>query len=92
MAIIGKPNAGKSTLLNALMKKTVSKVESIPGTTRDYIIGEFTMEKKKYVVYDTAGIRKKGDIHGIEKIAFEKTVEMLKYKRPIILFLVDGIE
>lgn len=59
MAIIGKPNAGKSTLLNALMKKTVSKVESIPGTTRDYIIGEFTAEKKKYVVYDTAGIRKK---------------------------------
>ena len=59
MAIIGKPNAGKSTLLNALMKKTVSKVESIPGTTRDYIIGEFTMDRKKYVVYDTAGIRKK---------------------------------
>lgn len=92
MAIIGKPNAGKSTLLNALMKKTVSKVESIPGTTRDYIIGEFSMERKKYVVYDTAGIRKKGDIHGIEKIAFDKTLDMLKYKRPIILFLVDGVE
>lgn len=59
MAIIGKPNAGKSTLLNTFMKKTVSKVENIPGTTRDYIIGEFTVEKKKYVVYDTAGIRKK---------------------------------
>jgi len=59
MAIIGKPNAGKSTLLNAFMKKTVSKVENIPGTTRDYIVGEFSVEKKKYVVYDTAGIRKK---------------------------------
>lgn len=59
MAIIGKPNAGKSTLLNAFMKKVVSKVESIPGTTRDYIIGEFTVDRKKYVVYDTAGIRKK---------------------------------
>lgn len=92
MAIIGKPNAGKSTLLNALMKKTVSKVENIPGTTRDYIVGEFTMERKKYVVYDTAGIRKKGDIHGIEKIAFDKTLDMLKYKRPIILFMVDGVE
>jgi len=92
MAIIGKPNAGKSTLLNAFMKKVVSKVESIPGTTRDYIIGEFTVDRKKYVVYDTAGIRKKWDIHGIEKIAFDKTLEMLKYKRPIILFLVDGIE
>lgn len=92
MAIIGKPNAGKSTLLNTFMKKTVSKVENIPGTTRDYIIGEFSMERKKYVVYDTAGIRKKWDIHGIEKIAFDKTLDMLKYKRPIILFLVDGIE
>ena len=59
MAIIGKPNAGKSTLLNAFMKKTVSKVENIPGTTRDYVVGEFLREKKKYVVYDTAGIRKK---------------------------------
>ncbi len=92
MAIIGKPNAGKSTLLNAFMKKTVAKVENIPGTTRDYIIGEFTVDRKKYVVYDTAGIRKKWDIHGIEKIAFDKTLEMLKYKRPIILFLVDGME
>lgn len=92
MAIIGKPNAGKSTLLNTLMKKTISKVENIPGTTRDYIIGEFTLERKKYVVYDTAGIRKKWNIHGIEKIAFDKTLDMLKYKRPIILFMVDGIE
>lgn len=92
LAIIGKPNAGKSTLLNTFMKKTVSKVENIPGTTRDYIIGEFKVGKKKYVVYDTAGIRKKWSIHGIEKIAFDKTLDMLKYKRPIILFLVDGIE
>lgn len=92
MAIIGKPNAGKSTLLNTFMKKTIAKVENIPGTTRDYIVGEFTAERKKYVVYDTAGIRKKGNIHGIEKIAFDKTLDMLKYKRPIILFLVDGIE
>jgi len=92
MAIIGKPNAGKSTLLNAFMKKTVSKVESIPGTTRDYIVGEFIVEKKKNVVYDTAGMRKKGNVHGIEKIANDKTLEMLKYKRPIILFLVDGVE
>ena len=59
MAIIGKPNAGKSTLLNTFMKKIVAKVESIPGTTRDYIVGEFIVDKKKYVVYDTAGIRKK---------------------------------
>ncbi len=92
LAIIGKPNAGKSTLLNTLMKKTVSKVENTPGTTRDYISGRFTLERKKYVVYDTAGIRKKSDLHGIEKIAFDKTLEMLKYKRPIVVFLVDATE
>ena len=59
LAIIGKPNAGKSTLLNTLMKKTLAKVENKPGTTRDYIAGRFTLQKKKYIVYDTAGIRKK---------------------------------
>lgn len=59
IAIIGKPNAGKSTLLNTLMKKTVAKVENKPGTTRDYVAGRFILDKKKYVVYDTAGIRKK---------------------------------
>lgn len=59
LAIIGKPNAGKSTLLNTLMKKTLAKVENKPGTTRDYIAGRFILQKKKYIVYDTAGIRKK---------------------------------
>ncbi len=50
------------------------------------------MEKKKYKVYDTAGIRKKGSVHGIEKIANDKTLDMLEFVRPIILFIVDGTE
>ncbi len=92
LAILGKPNAGKSTLLNTLVGKPLAKVENIPGTTRDYITGEFTLGKKKYTIYDTAGIRKKGKIHGIEKIANDKTLEMLKYIRPIILFIIDATE
>lgn len=92
IAIIGKPNAGKSTLLNTLMKKNIAKVENKPGTTRDYIAGRFTFQKKKYIVYDTAGIRKKWSVHGIEKIANEKTMEMLKYVRPIVLFIIDATE
>ncbi len=92
LAIIGKPNAGKSTLLNTLVGKPLAKVENIPGTTRDYVTGEFVLEKKKYKVYDTAGIRKKGSVHGIEKIANDKTLEMLKFIRPIILFIVDGTQ
>ncbi len=92
LAIIGKPNAGKSTLLNTLIGKPLAKVENIPGTTRDYVTGEFVLNKKKYKVYDTAGIRKKGSVHGIEKIANDKTLEMLKFIRPIILFIIDGTE
>lgn len=92
LAIIGKPNAGKSTLLNTLIGKPLAKVENIPGTTRDYVTGEFILNKKKYKVYDTAGIRKKGSVHGIEKIANDKTLDMLKFIRPIILFIVDGTE
>ena len=92
LAIIGKPNAGKSTLLNTLMKKTLAKVENKPGTTRDYIAGRFILQKKKYIVYDTAGIRKKWSVHGIEKIANDKTMDMLKYIRPIVLFIIDATE
>ena len=58
IAILGKPNAGKSTLLNKLVGQEMSKVEAVAGTTRDYVVGSFVMNKQKYTVYDTAGIRK----------------------------------
>jgi GTP-binding protein len=92
LAILGKPNVGKSTLLNTLAKKQLSKVEDFSGTTRDYIVGDFIYEKKHYTVYDTAGFRKKGRMQVIEKIAYKKTIDMLKYIRPIVLFLIDSIE
>ncbi|HCB51678.1 TPA: hypothetical protein DEP21_03840 [Patescibacteria group bacterium] len=59
IAILGKPNAGKSTLLNKLVGQNLSKVENVAGTTRDYVVGSFTIAKKLYTIYDTAGIRKK---------------------------------
>lgn len=89
LAIIGKPNSGKSTLLNTLVGKELSKVEDKLGTTRDYVVGEFKSQGKWYTVYDTAGIRKKGKTHGIEKIAYDKTYKMLEYIRPIVLFMID---
>lgn len=91
LAIVGKPNAGKSTLLNTFVKKTLSKVHEEAWTTRDYVVWEFIYNNQTYTVYDTAGIRKKWQTHGIEKIAYDKTLDMLKYVRPVVIFLVDAI-
>jgi len=79
-------------LLNTLAKKQLAKVENISGTTRDYIVGDFLYNKKHYTVYDTPGLRKKGKMQIIEKIAYKKTIDMLKFIRPITLFLIDSVE
>lgn len=92
IAIIGRPNVGKSTFLNKVSNKELSKVSAIPGTTLDYISSELTIQDQDYVLYDTAGIRRKGSIHGLEKIAFDKTYGMLKYYQPVVLFLISGDE
>lgn len=92
LAILGKPNVGKSTLLNTFVGKELSKVENVSGTTRDYVIGGFNYDGRKYAIYDTAGIKKKASMHGIEKIAYQKTLDMLKYIRPVVLFLIDCTE
>lgn len=92
LAIMWKPNVWKSTLLNTLAKKKLAKVENVSWTTRDYLIWDFFYEEKQYTVYDTAGLRKKWRMHVIEKIAYKKTIDMLKYIRPITLFLIDSVE
>jgi GTPase len=92
IAIIGRPNVGKSTFINQVSHKELSKVSAIPGTTLDYISSEISVKEQDYILYDTAGIRRKGSIHGLEKIAFEKTYGMLKYYQPVVLFLISGDE
>ena len=89
MAIVWKPNSWKSTLLNTLVWKELAKVEDKLWTTRDYIVGEFKSQGQWFTVYDTAGIRKKGKTHWIEKIAYDKTEKMLEYTRPVVIFMVD---
>jgi len=91
-AIVGKPNAGKSTLLNTFVGKYISKVEDKAGTTRDYINSDFEYEGIKYTIFDTAGIKRKWHMKWIEKIAYTKTKAMLEYIRPIVLFLFDAEE
>lgn len=59
IAIIGRPNVGKSTFINQVSNKELSKVSAIPGTTLDYISSEISVKEQDYILYDTAGIRRK---------------------------------
>lgn len=84
--IAGKPNAGKSTLLNALLEEEKAIVSDIPGTTRDIIEDEIHIEGIRYRFMDTAGIRRAKD--KIEAIGIEKTRAKIK-TASIIIYLAD---
>ncbi len=86
IAIVGNPNAGKSTILNALVKEERAIVSEIPGTTRDYIEETFFLEGYLFRVIDTAGIRETTD--PIEKIGVERALEQLK-KAHLTLYVYD---
>lgn len=84
--IAGKPNAGKSTLLNALLNEERAIVSEIPGTTRDTIEEVLNINGIQFRFIDTAGIRATEDI--IEKLGVEKTMEKLK-QSSIYIYLFD---
>jgi tRNA modification GTPase len=84
--IAGKPNAGKSTLLNALLNEERAIVSEIPGTTRDTIEDEILLGGVNFRFIDTAGLRETQDV--IEAMGVERTRERMK-KASLILFLVD---
>jgi tRNA modification GTPase len=86
IAIIGKPNVGKSTLLNALLNEERAIVSDIPGTTRDVIEDALVIDGIQFRVIDTAGIRKTTDT--IESIGISKTMEQIE-KAQIVLFVHD---
>lgn len=85
--IVGKPNVGKSSLLNALIEEKRAIVTEIPGTTRDIIEEYINIEGIPVKLYDTAGIRETKDI--IEKIGVEKTIEYIN-KSGLVIFMIDG--
>ena len=89
VAIIGAPNAGKSTLLNALLEEEKAIVTEIAGTTRDIIEDTLIIEGIKFRFIDTAGIRETTDL--IESMGIERSKKALKEAR-IILFLYDSAE
>jgi len=89
VAIVGKPNAGKSTLLNVLLEDDRAIVSEIPGTTRDTIEDEMIIDGVLFRFIDTAGIRTTTDV--IEQIGVNKAFEAIK-KSAIIIYLFDAHE
>ena len=87
IAIVGAPNVGKSTLLNALLNEDKAIVSNIAGTTRDAIEDELTIEGVKFRFIDTAGIRQTDDT--VETIGIEKTFEKMAQSQ-VILQLFDA--
>ncbi len=87
VAIVGEPNVGKSTLLNALLNEERAIVSEIAGTTRDTIEDEITIGGLGFRFIDTAGIRETDDL--IEGIGIRKTFEKIEQAK-VVLYLVDG--
>lgn len=83
--IVGKPNVGKSSLLNALLEKEKAIVTDIAGTTRDLVEGKAILENVTLNLIDTAGIRNSDDV--IEKIGIDKSLEALKQAELVIVVL-----
>jgi GTP-binding protein len=89
VAIIGRVNTGKSSLLNALLQEERAVVSPVAGTTIDPIDEALEYKEHKITFVDTAGIRKRGKILGIEKYAFERTESMLE-KADIAILVIDA--
>lgn len=91
VAIIGKVNVGKSSLLNALTQTDRCVVSPIAGTTIDPVDEVYELDGNEITFVDTAGLRRRGKIEGIEKYALMRTREMLQ-KANLALLVLDGSE
>lgn len=92
IAVIGKPNAGKSSLINRLVGEERVIVSNIPGTTRDAIDTEFEKDGQKYTLIDTAGIRKKSKIsENIEKYSVIRSFTAVE-RADVCLLVLDAAE
>ena len=91
IAIVGKPNVGKSSLVNKILGQQRSIVSDIPGTTRDAIDTPFYRDGKKYILTDTAGMRKKGKIErdSVERYSVIRSLAAVR-RADIVLTLIDA--
>ncbi|GAB4567036.1 MAG: ribosome biogenesis GTPase Der [Anaerolineae bacterium] len=92
IAIVGRPNVGKSSLLNALLREERAIVSEIPGTTRDAIDTPLEWEGQSIVLVDTAGIRRRGRIQrGIEKYSVLRALRAIE-RSDVVLLVIDASE
>lgn len=89
VAIIGRVNVGKSSILNAVLGEERSVVSEIAGTTIDPVDEKYNYKEKEITFVDTAGLRRRGSIEGIEKFALMRTKEMLE-KANVALVILDA--
>jgi len=92
IAIVGKPNVGKSSLLNMITGEERAIVSPIAGTTRDAVDTHFTYEEKNITLIDTAGIRRRGKIdRGVEKYSVIRSMRAIE-RSDVALLMVDATE
>ncbi|MDR0624030.1 MAG: ribosome biogenesis GTPase Der [Treponema sp.] len=92
VAILGKPNTGKSTLSNRLTVSAASIVSEIPGTTRDVVEGSFTWKGREFLALDTAGIRRKSKVtENIEYYSVNRAIKTIG-EADVVLLLIDAGE
>lgn len=92
IAVIGRPNVGKSSIVNATLGEERVIVSDIPGTTRDAIDTYFEQSDRKYLLIDTAGMRKKGKIDELtEKYSVIRSLRAVD-RAEVILMVIDGVD
>ena len=92
ICVIGRPNVGKSSLINAMLNEKRNIVSNVAGTTRDSIDTVFNYEKQEFVIIDTAGMRKKGKIYeNIEKYSLLRSLRSIE-KSDICLLVINAEE
>lgn len=92
IAIVGRPNAGKSSIVNALLGEKRVIVSDISGTTRDSIDSRLTYNEQDFVIIDTAGIRKKAKVdYGVEKFAVDRAIRSIR-ECDVALMVIDATE
>ena len=92
IAIVGRPNAGKSSIVNSLLGEKRVIVSDISGTTRDSIDSRLSFNNQDFVIIDTAGIRKKSKVdYGVEKFAVDRAIRSIR-ECDVALLVIDATE